>query len=195
VSLGLGLRTKEMAGLRWADVYDEEGRVRPVVHLKAAYTKGGCTRDVFVSSSSLRRALERYAEGRWVVGPRAAQAALFPSVPKNAVTIKSGFCSNANQAGCWWMQETVKHRNPREEGSTMSDREHQVRECAYYFWEAEGRPEGRAQMHWAMAEIATTLFSYLNAGAGKHPTPDRALQNVTDASVICQSKAVSVLGD
>ncbi len=45
----------------------------------------------------------------------------------------------------------------------MSDREHQVRECAYYLWEAEGRPEGRAQMHWTMAEIATTLFSYLNA--------------------------------
>jgi hypothetical protein len=49
----------------------------------------------------------------------------------------------------------------------MGDRELQVRECAYYFWEAEGRPEGRAQMHWAMAEIATTLFSYLNAGADR----------------------------
>ena len=58
----------------------------------------------------------------------------------------------------------------------MSDREHQVRECAYYFWEAEGQPEGRAQMHWTMAEIATTLFSYLNA-ADKHPTPQRALHD------------------
>ena len=59
----------------------------------------------------------------------------------------------------------------------MSDREHQVRECAYYFWEAEGRPEGRAQMHWTMAEIATTLFSYLNA-ADKQPTPQRALHDL-----------------
>jgi Protein of unknown function (DUF2934) len=54
----------------------------------------------------------------------------------------------------------------------MRDRERQVRECAYYFWEAEGRPEGRAQMHWAMAEIATTLFSYLNAG-DSNSTPER----------------------
>jgi hypothetical protein len=50
----------------------------------------------------------------------------------------------------------------------MSDREHQVRECAYYLWEAEGRPEGRAQIHWTMAEIATTLFSYLNADDSKY---------------------------
>ena len=41
MSLGLGLRAKELAGLRWADVYDEAGKVRPVVHLKAGYTKGG----------------------------------------------------------------------------------------------------------------------------------------------------------
>ncbi len=52
----------------------------------------------------------------------------------------------------------------------MSDREHQVRECAYYFWQAEGRPEGRAKMHWTMAEIATTLLSYLSAEEGKQST-------------------------
>ena len=68
----------------------------------------------------------------------------------------------------------------------MSDREHQVRECAYYFCEAEGRPEGRAQMHWTMAEIATTLFSYLNA-ANKPLTPDRAVESVAQASSTCQS--------
>ena len=45
----------------------------------------------------------------------------------------------------------------------MSDRERQVRERAYFMWEAEGRPEGRAEMHWLMAEIATALQSYLNA--------------------------------
>ncbi len=72
----------------------------------------------------------------------------------------------------------------------MSDREHHVRECAYFFWEAEGRPEGRAQMHWTMAEIATTLFSYLNAGAGKPLRADRVMQKVTD---VAQSE--SVIGD
>lgn len=43
----------------------------------------------------------------------------------------------------------------------MNDREHRVRECAYYLWEAEGRPHGRAEIHWAMAEIATAVLSYL----------------------------------
>ena len=52
----------------------------------------------------------------------------------------------------------------------MRDREHQVRECAYYLWEAEGRPEGRAQVHWTMAEIATVLLSYLNSGGPIKPS-------------------------
>ena len=65
LSVGLGLRAKELAGLTWADVYETDGRVRKVVHLKAAYTKGGRTRDVFVvvavaaarrSSATARRA-------------------------------------------------------------------------------------------------------------------------------------------
>ncbi len=46
MSVGLGLRAKELASLTWADVYDEDGRVRPVVHLKAAYTKGEDARRV-----------------------------------------------------------------------------------------------------------------------------------------------------
>jgi hypothetical protein len=44
----------------------------------------------------------------------------------------------------------------------MNDRERQVRERAYYMWEAEGRPDGRAEIHWAMAEIATAVLSYLS---------------------------------
>jgi hypothetical protein len=44
----------------------------------------------------------------------------------------------------------------------MNDREQQVRECAYYMWEAEGRPHGRAEIHWAMAEIAIAILSYLS---------------------------------
>jgi integrase/recombinase XerD len=79
MSLGLGLRAKELTSLGWADVYDAEGRVRPVLHLRAAYTKGGRTRDVFVSSPALRRVLSKYGEGRWLLGARASHAPLFPS--------------------------------------------------------------------------------------------------------------------
>jgi integrase len=37
VSLYLGLRAKEIASLRWGDVFDEEGRPGTVMHLKSAY--------------------------------------------------------------------------------------------------------------------------------------------------------------
>jgi integrase/recombinase XerD len=79
LSIGLGPRAKELASLKWSDVYDAEGRVRPVVHLKAAYTKGARTRDVFVSSPALRRVLEKYSERDWLGSARASQAALFAS--------------------------------------------------------------------------------------------------------------------
>jgi integrase/recombinase XerD len=79
LSVGLGLRAKELAALKWADVYEADGKVRHVVHLKAAYTKGAKTRDVFVSSPPLRRVLARYGEERWLMSARASQAPLFPS--------------------------------------------------------------------------------------------------------------------
>jgi integrase/recombinase XerD len=79
MTLGLGLRSKELTSLQWADVYDAEGRVRPVLHLRAAYTKGGRTRDVFLSSRSLRRVLSKYGDGRWLLGARTSHAPLFPS--------------------------------------------------------------------------------------------------------------------
>jgi hypothetical protein len=44
----------------------------------------------------------------------------------------------------------------------MTDREQQIRQRAYYMWEAEGRPHGRAEIHWTMAEIATAVLSYLS---------------------------------
>jgi integrase/recombinase XerD len=79
MSLGLGLRAKELTSLAWTDVYDSEGRVRPVLHLRAAYTKGGRTRDVFLSSPALRRVLSKYGEGQWLLGARAWHGPLFPS--------------------------------------------------------------------------------------------------------------------
>ena len=41
----------------------------------------------------------------------------------------------------------------------MNERERQIRERAYYLWEEEGRPQGRAHIHWVMAEIATAILS------------------------------------
>ena len=79
LSVGLGLRAKELAGLRWADVYETDGRVWKIMHLKAAYTKGGRTRDVFVSSPAPRRVLEKYGERHWLLSAGASQAALFAS--------------------------------------------------------------------------------------------------------------------
>src|SRR5689334_11313341 len=60
MSLALGLRAKEIAALSWGDVYDDEDRVRQVLHLKAAYTKGQKTRDLFMVAPRLRQVLETY---------------------------------------------------------------------------------------------------------------------------------------
>ena len=58
-------------------------------HLKAGYTKGGKTRDVFVSSPALRRVLEKYGERDWLGSARASQAALFRSQKGGAMTAGS----------------------------------------------------------------------------------------------------------
>src|SRR5262245_46832242 len=105
MSLGLGLRAKELTSLRWADVYDAQGRVRPVLHLRAAYTKGGKTRDVFLASPSLRRVLSKYAEARPIATERAQRAPLFPSqkggpmTPASMARFLQGLYSEAGIAG------------------------------------------------------------------------------------------------
>jgi integrase/recombinase XerD len=86
LSLGLGLRAKELTSLKWDDVYDAKGQVRLVLHLCAAYTKGGKTRDVFLSSPTLRRALAKYGEARWQLRARISQAPLFPSQKGGSMT-------------------------------------------------------------------------------------------------------------
>jgi integrase/recombinase XerD len=89
LSIGLGLRAKELAALRCGDVYDGEGRVRPVLHLKAAYTKGARTRDVFVSSPQLRQVLATYGERRAPWRAVRPDYPLFPSQRKRAMTAAS----------------------------------------------------------------------------------------------------------
>ena len=61
-------------------------------------------------------------------------------------------------------------RHEREPPRPMNDREQQVRERAYYIWEAEGRPHGRAEIHWTMAEIATAVLSYLSLSEAEGAT-------------------------
>jgi integrase/recombinase XerD len=86
ISLGLGLRAKELTSLKWDDVYDAKGHARTVLHLRAAYTKGGKTRDVFLSSPTLRRALAKYSDERRLRSTRASPAPLFPSQKGGSMT-------------------------------------------------------------------------------------------------------------
>ena len=59
-SLYLGLRAKEIASLCWGDVYDKDGKVRELLRLQAAYTKGAKTRDVYLTSPQLKAVLVEY---------------------------------------------------------------------------------------------------------------------------------------
>lgn len=89
LSIGLGLRAKELASLRWSDVYEPDGKVRQVVHLKAAYTKGAKTRDVFVSSPPLRKILANYREKRGPWSDGVPDGALFRSQKGRHMTASS----------------------------------------------------------------------------------------------------------
>jgi hypothetical protein len=62
----------------------------------------------------------------------------------------------------------------------MNNRDIQLRECAYYLWEAEGRPQERCEIHWQMAEIAITLFSYLKAANTASETAGKRASEQSD---------------
>ena len=51
----------------------------------------------------------------------------------------------------------------------MMDHQQRVREAAYFLWHDEGCPDGRAEMHWSMAEIGIALLHYLSQGSGALP--------------------------
>jgi hypothetical protein len=61
-----------LPGYPQSDLNTVKTMTRGVVHLRAAYTKGANTRDVFLSSPSLTRAFKRYAEGHWLGRVRGA---------------------------------------------------------------------------------------------------------------------------
>ena len=54
-----GLRAIEIAALKYADVFDEQGVVRDQFTLRATQSKGGRTRTVYIGSK-LKRALKEY---------------------------------------------------------------------------------------------------------------------------------------
>ena len=54
-----GLRAIEIAALKYADVFDEQGVVRDQFTLRATQSKGGRTRTVYIGSK-LKRALNEY---------------------------------------------------------------------------------------------------------------------------------------
>ena len=60
LSLYLGLRAKEIAALKWGDVYDDNNGLRDVLQLKAAYTKGAKTRTSYIVAPKLRQVLTEY---------------------------------------------------------------------------------------------------------------------------------------
>lgn len=88
LSIGLGLSAKELAGLKWADVFDADGRVRDVMNLRAAYTKGVAR----ATSSCHRRApprLQRYGESYWLMSAGTSKASLLPSQKGGPMTASS----------------------------------------------------------------------------------------------------------
>jgi len=54
-----GLRAIEIAAVKYADVYDEQGTVRDQFTLRATQSKGGRTRTVYIGNK-LKRALKEY---------------------------------------------------------------------------------------------------------------------------------------
>lgn len=64
LSYWLGLRAKEIASLHICDVFEANGQIKTILHLKPAYTKKAKARDVYLSSDDLRKRLKMY--WRWL---------------------------------------------------------------------------------------------------------------------------------
>lgn len=64
MSYRLGLRAKEIAGLRVRNVLDERGQLREECDLSAAMTKGGKPRVAYLTNPVVRTALKNYLDER-----------------------------------------------------------------------------------------------------------------------------------
>jgi DUF2934 family protein len=49
---------------------------------------------------------------------------------------------------------------------SQGERERRIAELAHRIWEAEGRPDGQAQRHWAMAERLIEASEHVEALPG-----------------------------
>jgi integrase/recombinase XerD len=89
LSVRLGLRARELASLVWSDVYESTGKVRLILRIKSAYTKGGKIRDVSLSVPALRRLLADYAAKHpgWL--EQVPERPLFPSNKRGHMTPSS----------------------------------------------------------------------------------------------------------
>jgi integrase len=64
LGLTCGMRVSEIARLRVEDVLDRAGNLRAEVSLRAAITKGGRQRNVFLSNVQMQTAMDRYLQWR-----------------------------------------------------------------------------------------------------------------------------------
>lgn len=79
MSYKLGLRAKELAGLKLGDVLHPSGDLKTDVMLRAETTKGLKTRETFLENVELRDALKAYLKRREKMGRFAPDQALFLS--------------------------------------------------------------------------------------------------------------------
>lgn len=62
------------------------------------------------------------------------------------------------------------------------DKEQVVREAAYFIWEREGRPDGRAQQHWQQA-IVEIIGADPEREAGSFEDEEKVLAGRPDANM------------
>lgn len=63
-SFGLGLRAKELSLLKISDIVDAEGKIKEVVNLTSAHTKGSKQRHVYLTNSVVISAIQAYLAER-----------------------------------------------------------------------------------------------------------------------------------
>ena len=112
LSIQLGLRATELAALRWADVYDLNGRVRQMILVTRAYTRKAKTCALLVRSPKLRGLLADYREKQLSLRTRDEQFPLFCSQRGGHLTAGSmsrfvtGLYRKAGIAGKFTLRQT-----------------------------------------------------------------------------------------
>ena len=61
--------------------------------------------------------------------------------------------------------------------------EQSLRDAAYFIWERDGRPEGRARDHWERAAIETSGYGEGHADHGLFEEEEKILAGRADANI------------